>query len=1007
MKPPPLRLLRIALAAAFLAAATSAAAEWLTVRRYTAADGLSQGSVRSIAQDARGFLWFGTPTGLSRFDGYRFVTVGSAWGPSNPVVSGLIADAGGGLWVSTRGGGVTRLDSSGRPSRLYAMGADPAAHRVLGLYRDKQGRIWAGTQRGPYVLRSPSGEFELRRPAGLPLDVYVGAFAEDEDGTLWCGTDQGLMSWREDGALDPEAGRRFGIEGGVAAVLADASGTIWVGGPDGLWSLPPRSLRGTGERRAHRHRPRAGADYQVNALLETREGALWVATRSDGLLAWTGRSFARPTGAAALLDDELLSLFEDRDANVWAGTHRGVLRLAPSGFATFGTAEGLVDLPVVSIVADREGRVCALGPEAVLQCLREDGVRSVRVPVPPILARMGSHQLLLQDRRREWWVRSPGGVFRFPAGDALEVMARRPRHYRKGSGLPATRTARVFEDARGGLWFSVWGDGPNTLVRWDATTGAFESTPMPAAMGSRRFATSFAEDGAGTLWIGFFEGGVGRYRNGAVELVVPPRGRAGVVEHTRALHFDARGRLWFAAEQAGLGRIDAPSAVHPTAVYYGQAEGLAADTLHCVTEDAWGRLYVGTDLGVDRLDPDSGLVQHFGSEDGLARGQVDVCTRAAGRLWFGTSTGLSSLQPRLEAQAAAPFVFIEGLQVGGVPRELSPVGETTVDGVELPFPGHLQIAFSSVALGPNPGLRYQYRLEGSDADWSRPSDVHSVNYASLNGGRYRFQVRAVGADGRVSGTAASVAFHVVPPWWRQPWFLILALSLAGLLVASIVRYRVAMLLRVERVRTRIASDLHDDIGSNLAQIAIMGEVVQRRAGEAGAVVTEPLQQIAALSRESVASMSDIVWAIDPQKDRLTSLTHRMRRLASDTLPACGIEFQFTGGEEDIQLGADVRRQVFLIFKEALNNAVRHSGCSRIDIGLRADRGWLALEVRDDGKGFEPGAGAEGHGLGSLQRRAAALGGALAVTSSDGTRLTLEVPCRPPHKQVGDRRRTEG
>jgi signal transduction histidine kinase len=174
-----------------------------------------------------------------------------------------------------------------------------------------------------------------------------------------------------------------------------------------------------------------------------------------------------------------------------------------------------------------------------------------------------------------------------------------------------------------------------------------------------------------------------------------------------------------------------------------------------------------------------------------------------------------------------------------------------------------------------------------------------------------------------------------------------------------------------------------------------------------APVIEPLSLIAGTSREMVDSMSDIVWAINPQRDHLTDLTQRMRRFASDILSARDIGFRFRApdAEQDIRLGADLRREVYLIFKETVNNLVKHSGCAEADIELRIVDGWLVLRISDDGRGFDPaqppaapngnGASLGGHGLLSMRRRAVALGGAFEVKSEPGrgTTSTLRVPAR--------------
>jgi signal transduction histidine kinase len=222
----------------------------------------------------------------------------------------------------------------------------------------------------------------------------------------------------------------------------------------------------------------------------------------------------------------------------------------------------------------------------------------------------------------------------------------------------------------------------------------------------------------------------------------------------------------------------------------------------------------------------------------------------------------------------------------------------------------------------------------------------------------------------------------------------MAATLIGLVAYFLYRYRVARLIELERVRTRIATDLHDDIGSSLSQVSVLSEVVRRRVGSEPSV-SEPLSMIADLSRDLVDSMNDIVWAINPRRDHLSDLTHRIRRFASDVFTARDIEFNFSAPEaqHDIRLGADMRREVFLIFKESVNNMVRHSGCTEANIEFLIESGWLELKIRDNGKGFEPDREGDGNGLVSMRQRTARIGGTLDISSNHGkgTVVRLRAP----------------
>ncbi|MFY9573518.1 MAG: ATP-binding protein, partial [Blastocatellia bacterium] len=253
----------------------------------------------------------------------------------------------------------------------------------------------------------------------------------------------------------------------------------------------------------------------------------------------------------------------------------------------------------------------------------------------------------------------------------------------------------------------------------------------------------------------------------------------------------------------------------------------------------------------------------------------------------------------------------------------------------------------------------------------------------------------VNSEGSVSSQPATLEFRVIAPVWQRWWFITLAAGLMGLVIYAMYRYQLAQKLKVERVRTRIATDLHDEIGSNLSLMAIVSDVANKRAGPGDSQMSEWLSLIAGTSRETMDSMGDIVWVINPDKDRLLDLTLRMRRVAEDIFTARNIGFHFSapGEEADVKLGADTRHEVFMIFKESVNNIVRHSECTRADIEFKVEQGRLVLKISDNGRGFEPASAGDGNGLSSMRRRAKNLGGELVLISSlgIGTTVILQAP----------------
>lgn len=483
----------------------------------------------------------------------------------------------------------------------------------------------------------------------------------------------------------------------------------------------------------------------------------------------------------------------------------------------------------------------------------------------------------------------------------------------------------------------------------------------------------------------------------------PPNGLpAGLI---RGIYLDHASRLWIATGDGGAARIDDPQAEHPRFTVYNTANGLSSNQATAITEDRWGRIYIGTGRGVDRLDPTTGHIKHYTTADGLASNFVNVALRdREGALWFGTLQGLSKLTPEPDRPALPPPTLISALRVAGVSYPISDLGAAAVAGLELGSPNPIQIDFVGLSLGVGEAIRYQYKLESADSDWSAPTEQRTVNYPNLESGSYRFLVRAVTADGTLSDAPATVSFRILPPIWRRGWFVTIAVILIGLTVYAADRYRVARLLELERVRTRIATDLHDDIGASLSRVAVLSEVVKRQTEVDHQESADMLSEIADSARGLVDSMSDIVWSIDPRKDDLKNVVSRIRQFASDVLEARAIDLEFRVPEEmaDVKLGPEQRRHLFLILKEAVNNAARHSQCGSVsfDISLSNDR--LVAEIRDDGRGFNleaaeraPLIGRGGNGLGNMQARAAEIGGRLNIVSSPGagTRLTLVVPLR--------------
>ncbi len=1030
---------------------SSAAAERLPIHTYTTEDGLAHANVRRIVRDPRGFLWFCTIDGLSRFDGAEFVTYRTGDGLPDPWVTDLLTTRDGTYWVATNGG-VARFDSltrhlpqdgQRRAERLrrsfnsVAFEGSSRHRQVRVLLEDRAGRVWAGGVGGLFMLdrRVAAASF---RPVVPGPTAMITSLVESADDSLWIGTLGGLFHRRLSGDVAPEpTAARSGVRY-VRALARDQDGRLWVGHDEGLLVLGPgagvsrlasspvRELRkcGAGSLRHRRlHLPTRAddacnmnlddglVDPRVRALTVGSDGHIRVGMVSgsvatiSGLSEVDGAQITSVGPAHGLVDDPITTVTEDREGNLWIGTDAsGALRIAAFGPVSYFEADGLRNDFVPFLFEDDLGRVIAVSASRFT--INEfDGRRFVktRFNVPRRVPDTGLFTVL-RDHLGAWWLGTPMGLYRFPPTGRIAQLARvtPDAHYARLAALPSDELYPLFEDRQGDIWLIAQLPDQVRLLRWRRASDDF--TPYGASEGLGEIPSDWTvsrpaivESPTGQLFFGFRDLGLFAYRDGRFESILD-RGKAIAVI---SLHLDRLGRLWIIGPDGTVKRLDNLSTRRLTTDTK-VTRSLTGANVRYMVEDASGRFFFGTMSGVIEVDPASGDTRRYTTADGLAQNEVwSALASRRGDLWFGTISGVSRLDTtRSRPRTPAPRVLITTVRVNGDARLVSQLGDKEISGLTLaPSERGIAIDFFALAFGSGEHLRYQFRLEGAEDTWSPPAPVRSVNYAHLSPGAYRFQVRAVTLSGTTSATPASVSFRILPPIWQRPWFVAVASVVVVALVALLYRYRVAQLVAIERVRTRIATDLHDDIGASLSQIAILSELARTDADTAPETANT-LDRIATTSRELVESMGDIVWAINPKRDRVGDLLQRMRLFASDTFTGRNIDFTFRAPDagRDLAVATDVRREVLLIFKEAVNNIARHARCHHADIEVRIERDALVLQVADDGQGLPPSSGRQaGHGLLSMHERAVRLNGSLDVdTSPDGgTRLVLRVPWRRP------------
>ena len=1008
------RVRPLELLSALCLAAAAARAEQLPLKAYTTADGLPSDRIECILADSHGFLWFGTGDGLSRFDGYGFRNLGPSDGLPPGPVSALIESRDGTYWVGTAAG-LVHLDASRQPARpgvslrVLPVPGDERSNDVETLLENRAGVLWLGTLGGLFRVTRDAGDPKIER---VPLDApsltdatTIFALVEDGDGNLWLGAETGLFR-RSPGGHVERIADPGGLPTDVRCLVQDRSGALWVGShSEGLFEVPPGEEQPPSPRRAYTRASGLAGDY-VARLLETSDGKLW-ATCYGGVseIAPDRASIRTYTATEGLTGLGMWSLGEDRNGNLWIGSgDAGVVRLAHGGFRRFDERDGLTSLRVGALFANRDGLPCALtrgqrpediaGADGFLECFDGRQFQTQRPRFPPGTSYgWGWAQLPLRDPGGEWWVPTFAGLFRFPATPFERLGETQAlRHYTRRDGLSSDAIYRLFEDREGDLWIGL---ADRTLARWDRKADRFRSYSSADGIPTA-YPMAFAQSADGAVWIGFFGGGLARHRDGRIALFGEKDGLpSGSI---RALHVDREGRLWIATSRAGLARVDRPSDGVPRFTPLGPAQGLSSGNAWSLAEDRAGRIYAGTERGLDRIDPSSGNVQHYSTDDGLARGVIETSvTDGSGDLWFGSVEGLSRLTPAAESRTLPPPIRIAGVVVNGLSEPLPEIG---AGAVRIPTrtaePTSVEIRFVALdfALGGRP--RYQYRVDGIDRDWSAPTAQTSVVYARLPSGRYRFRVRGISGAGLVGSSEAVVDFGVRPSFWKRPDVLAVAALMAIAIAYALHRSRLRHALAVERVRTRVATDLHDEVGSGLSEIAILSELANQGNG-GGEPPTRILREIGDAARGLVDSMGDIVWSTDPRRDDVASLLQRLRQFAANTLESRGIAWSLEVAPEfeARRLDPDRRRQIFLILKEALTNVAKHAHCRNVRVRIQPGARDVAIEVEDDGVGFAPAAAeaGDGHGLTSMRARTLSAGGEfqLEASSGSGTRIRVRIP----------------
>jgi ligand-binding sensor domain-containing protein/two-component sensor histidine kinase len=978
-------------------------AEHLPVKTYTVADGLLRDSVYKIKQDDRGFLWFCTPEGISRFDGYGFTNFTTDDGLPDRHVNDFLQTTDGTVYIAGDGG-LSRLNPKGVPGSkeqplftVFHPAGDASANFNV-LLQLVDGRILAGTNVGLFLF--DENDLKPVEFAGVNSPPPITDIKQTSDGRVWVSTgDSGIFH----SAYNVEhfvAGPQLS-ETSTTSLMQDRDGRLWVGLRPGVTGGLCRLTINGSDHVERCFLPKDGLPSGwITNVAQSADGQIWVGT-AKSLCQWQGddsKSVCRVFNSKNdICDDDVWNISEDKDGNLWTGTRCGLKKISRSGFSFFDQNDGLGHGLINSVFEDGSGSLFTsiITPNG-RQISRLDGdvFRSIDPKLADKLTYFGWgwKQTVLHDSSGMWWVPTGAGLYRSRPATTFDQLSAEALHR---TPFPPNdyEVFRIFEDFQTNVWIATTGSHVQ-LWCWRRKDDSWQDFTQRAEVGLTRQVTAIANGPDQSLWIatGSDSGNTALVNFRADQTrTFTSADNEFIKGWLRDIHFDGHGRLWVASTASGLLRIDDPNADKLVVARYSAADGLSSTGVYCVTEDAAGNIYTGTGRGVDKLDPSTNVVENFTTFDGLPDSTVEVAYRdKQNALWFGTSKGLARYIPEQTRSRQPPALLITGLRVNGAAQNVSVLGETNISQIDLDS-SKRSVSVDFVGLGATLGekLRYEYKLNNSD--WT-PTSSRTLNFADLQSGDYALSLRAITRDSIVTDAPATLRFQIATPLWLRWWFILALAIVSCAFVYFIYRNRINKLLEMERTRTRIATDLHDDIGSNLSKIALLSELVKMKLTNGNDENNRMLATIADVSRETVDSMRDIVWSINPGRDTVLEMTRRMRQHAEDAFVPLGVAVHFKTDERyfDQTISMDIRRELFLIFKEALNNAAKHSACKNVWINFDAAGRSISLTIRDDGEGFDTSLPPQSNGLSNMRLRAEKLGGQLEVQSSAGSGTTVSV-----------------
>ncbi|GEM_PF-2129560 len=914
-------------------------AQILPLQDYRSLEGFPHNSVYTITQDQNGYLWIGTESGLSRFDGFRFQTYSMDDGLSGNAVSGIFKSKTGGFWVSTNQG-----FNHFKPDtiRTFKPGESSFENNIWDIAEDESGNVWLATNGGGIIKMDENENFTRFKTVGGESANTFYAINLLSDGRIWAGGRMGLFEISGDSLISIYE-EELPVET-LNRIIEDDTGTVWLGYQrEGLYRIDPDGVTEFGDLPVS----------SVRSLLMDDRGSLWIGSDGEGLFVIhsDGKTehFKMENG---LSSDGIGSMFLDREGSVWFGhLYQGLQRLKNRGIKHYRFGPGDISF-INHIFESSNGEIWMASFDGAHRLKNEahhhfaEGVRFWQINETAdgkIAGAAIENGLMVFDGEQFQRINNPPG---------LEELI-----------LVGIYTDSQNRTLAGSYWNGLFLLSENELTPYDP---GFADIP--------RTVTQFLETEEG-LWVSSFFDGLYKTGGGSVvDLDFFSASDASEINHI----WENEGRLWIASD-IGLTFLENGTFVDALEKY------MLPSGPYSFVIDSGDGLWTASGSTVYHLSGETAL--QLTHADGLIPASMTVGSANTGRngnIWIGTVDGAMKIEHgRVDFRQPQPNVEFTRVQLFDKDLDFSaPLKFNHRD-------NYLKFDFLGLYLSDPQGVTYRYKMDRIDPDWQY-SDIATVQYTSLPPGEYRFEVQASHQYGNWDINRAVIDFIILPPFWQTWWFILISLGVTGTILYMIHRFRVSQLLRIERMRMQIAGDLHDEVGSNLSSIALITGMIQNNKNLEPEIKTR-IRKVQAASQKTMDAMSNIVWAINPGNDTFEDLVLKMKEVANEMLVNIEHSFEI----DDSLLGDKVtllfKRDLFLIYKEALHNIVKHSEATSVTISVQKQKGHFLLTIRDNGKGFDPGKTYNGIGLQSIKNRAEKLNGELIITSNgeQGTELKVK------------------